>query len=197
MFPNMLFMKLQYKENNAYVYSMSSGGSYLAERGYRQNSLFDPEYTGTGHQPYGFDDIATWYNFYTVVGCKATFYGRLVHGTGPGVRVQMYANVYTTTSDFENTWEDPRGNLVARKTLTKFSTYDDTKFKLTKYFRTKDIRPVLMQGQGETPVSQNPVYTNYIWIHMKSADSQDATVNGSVILKYYCIFTNRLSVPQS
>lgn len=33
------------------------------------NSLFDPNQTGTGHQPYGFDQLATLYNKYRVISC--------------------------------------------------------------------------------------------------------------------------------
>ena len=36
------------------------------------NSLFDPDFTGTGHQPYYFDQFATIYQRYTVIGSKLT-----------------------------------------------------------------------------------------------------------------------------
>ena len=36
------------------------------------NSLFDPNRTGTGHQPYGFDQLSTFYNRYYVTGSKMT-----------------------------------------------------------------------------------------------------------------------------
>lgn len=35
---------------------------------FRLNSLYDPDYTATGTQPYGFDQLATFYNNYTVTG---------------------------------------------------------------------------------------------------------------------------------
>lgn len=34
------------------------------------NSLFDPDRTGTGHQPYGFDQMAALFNRYRVFGCS-------------------------------------------------------------------------------------------------------------------------------
>lgn len=39
---------------------------------FRANSLYDPDYTGTGHQPIGFDQYMQFYNHYTVVGAKIT-----------------------------------------------------------------------------------------------------------------------------
>jgi len=37
---------------------------------FRANSIFDPDQTGTGHQPYGHDTYATMWNHYTVLGSK-------------------------------------------------------------------------------------------------------------------------------
>jgi hypothetical protein len=34
------------------------------------NGMFDPDITGTGHQPYGFDQYMLQYNHYTVIGAK-------------------------------------------------------------------------------------------------------------------------------
>lgn len=39
---------------------------------FRANSIFDPDFTGTGHQPMGRDQWATFYNNYTVIGSKIT-----------------------------------------------------------------------------------------------------------------------------
>ncbi len=36
------------------------------------NSLFDPDVTGVGHQPRGFDEIMPLYDYYVVVGAKIT-----------------------------------------------------------------------------------------------------------------------------
>ena len=43
----------------------------IAKQYMRMNSLFDPDQTGTGHQPYYFDQFAALYNRYTVLGSKA------------------------------------------------------------------------------------------------------------------------------
>jgi len=43
-------------------------GSFQEDYQYNLNSLFDPNRTGTGHQPLGFDQWATFYNRYVVTG---------------------------------------------------------------------------------------------------------------------------------
>jgi len=39
---------------------------------FRANSCFDPDYTGIGHQPMYFDNLAAVYQRYRVIGCKIT-----------------------------------------------------------------------------------------------------------------------------
>lgn len=39
---------------------------------FKANDLYDPDNTGVGHQPYGFDELMAIYNHYTVLGAKAT-----------------------------------------------------------------------------------------------------------------------------
>lgn len=39
------------------------------------NSLYDPDLTGTGHQPYGFDQMAALFNRYRVFGCSYVING--------------------------------------------------------------------------------------------------------------------------
>jgi hypothetical protein len=46
--------------------TLTSSTGVLAKYQYRLNSAFDPDYTGTGHQPMGFDQWSAYYNHYCV-----------------------------------------------------------------------------------------------------------------------------------
>jgi len=50
-------------------------GGTLATYTFSANGLYDPNITGVGHQPMGFDQLIPFYNHYTVIGAriKATF----------------------------------------------------------------------------------------------------------------------------
>ncbi len=53
------------------VAQLKSGvGGVFTSQIYRANDMFDPYFTGVGHQPYGRDTLATLYNKYKVLGVK-------------------------------------------------------------------------------------------------------------------------------
>jgi len=58
--------KLRYVERVALNPVAGGVATYI----FAANSLFDPNVTGTGHQPYGFDQLMAAYNHYTVIGAK-------------------------------------------------------------------------------------------------------------------------------
>lgn len=50
-----------------------AGGSAVAvQHTFLANSVWDPDHTGTGHQPMGFDEMAAQYNHYVVLGSRIT-----------------------------------------------------------------------------------------------------------------------------
>lgn len=63
---------VQLNINNNYLYQ------------FNLNSLFDPDRTGTGHQPYGFDQLSNLYNRYRVIGC---YYTVSAYAVGSPLRV--------------------------------------------------------------------------------------------------------------
>jgi len=67
-FPNSIITKLRYVQ---YLTLTSTSGS-MASNYFRANSVFDPDQTGTGHQPLYRDAYAGIYNHYLVLGSKIT-----------------------------------------------------------------------------------------------------------------------------
>lgn len=67
-----MFKKLTYTQT-ATLTANATGNSSGNSQVWRLNSLFDPDYTGTGHQPLYYDQIITLgYTNYLVHGCKVT-----------------------------------------------------------------------------------------------------------------------------
>lgn len=65
-FPNSIITTMRY----AAVYSLTSDTGTTTSQVWRANGCFDPDYSGTGHQPMFFDEYAAVYNYYTVLGSK-------------------------------------------------------------------------------------------------------------------------------
>lgn len=59
--PNRYICKMKYSTTIA----TAAAGQFI----FNLNSLFDPDRTGVGHQPYGFDPLANLYNRYRVIAC--------------------------------------------------------------------------------------------------------------------------------
>jgi len=78
-FPLRIRRTLRYAQTNVInVVNFST-----AQQVFRANSLYDPDYTGTGHQPNGFDQLMAAYNHFTVT--RARINVRVLQvGTGGG-----------------------------------------------------------------------------------------------------------------
>ncbi len=70
-FPKSQVVKLRYVDTGL---TLDPGVGLISEYVYRANSVFDPDFTGVGHQPMGFDEWANIYNRYTVLGSRITVY---------------------------------------------------------------------------------------------------------------------------
>lgn len=58
--------RLQYFDSVLFTGSASIATSYIVSA----NGCYDPDITGTGHQPIGFDQMMVYYNHYTALGCR-------------------------------------------------------------------------------------------------------------------------------
>lgn len=64
------YTKLRY--NEAHKFAAQSNLNFASSYKYRLNGLFDPNFTGLGHQPMGYDELSSIYKKATVVGARIT-----------------------------------------------------------------------------------------------------------------------------
>lgn len=77
---------------------------------FRLNSIFDPDFTGIGHQPYGHDTLNAVYNRYRVISCS---YNITAYSGGSVVRVAVLpANDVMTPVSVSEICENPRSKWV-------------------------------------------------------------------------------------
>jgi len=97
--------KMKYAET---VNTTGAGGFYQ----FSLNSIFDPNLTGTGHQPYGHDTLATLYNRYRVISCSYRICGNRNNDTLQ--LVALPANeplTYSTSAEYK---ENPRCRYITQ-----------------------------------------------------------------------------------
>lgn len=65
-FPQFMFTKLRYSDK----FTLTISSAVPATHQFNLMNMFDPDRTGTGHQPYYYDELTTLYKYANVYGCK-------------------------------------------------------------------------------------------------------------------------------
>lgn len=126
----------QHVYGSQYSVSLTSGTSVM--RVFRGNGMYDPDRTGTGHQPYGFDQLSALYKYYSVRASSIkVWYVTSSAGTGVLMNVTPDATAATTPtiSAITEMFEMFRGDPV-------FSTNTDGSHAIiskSESARTRDI----------------------------------------------------------
>jgi len=67
-------------------------GAITSTQVFRANDLFDPDFTGTGHQPMGFDQLMVWYNHFCVRTAKIICSFKCTSNSAPTVCLRVDAD---------------------------------------------------------------------------------------------------------
>lgn len=189
--PDRLFVKLVYRESVSF-----SGSGTLEDNVYRGNSLFDPNLTGAGGQPMGFDQWSALYASYTVMGSTIEVTGQFNSGTGTGARVGVtptnFSTVYGTT-DYDRAEEQPYTRSCA---LTMGAAGIGQSRPLKSYMSTAKmigvVQPaVQIEDAYGALVSANPTNTWFwhCWTYPPAGGDKSVIVN--VKITYFAVFETR------
>lgn len=137
-FPTSKVALLRYSDTT----TLTTTSGILQNYNIRANGCFDPNATGIGHQPMGWDQWTTAYNHYVVLGAKITCNWSL-NGTGTAsnsvVGCYLADDVSTAYTTYGGFIESKRGThrfcVVPRNTVKTTSNYSAKKF-----FNVKDVK---------------------------------------------------------
>ncbi len=171
---------------NIDLFCGSSGvvGNYL----FAANGLYDPDITGTGHQPMGFDQMMVFYYHYTVLSSKITVSARN-NGTNPG-----YAAVSRNGSSTAVTVSDDlveAGNIEYRLVNTTSAVPNHVTIKLdmdiSKFSGVDDL---LDDDTYRGDSGSNPTDLEYFHISWWSPFTASSfTCNFDVVIEFEAMFT--------
>lgn len=192
--PDKMYIKLKYSTNQLIASSGNTPGLYI----FRGNSVFDPDYSGIGDQPVGFDQWAQFYKDYKVLASKITVTAIAQSNLAANVAcvsINPETSVPTTGLTPINLIQHPysrhryigQGDGPAPPT---FSNYMTTK----KMYGLKDV----CDEQYIANVATNPQIQWY-WNVSISPTNNTTSVGANIVavITYYVEFSNRILLPQS
>jgi len=114
------FCRMKYCEN-ILVTSLAGAAQYS----FNLNSIFDPNRTGIGHQPYGHDTLETLYNRYRVIKCSYAI--SAIDTNGKYIQVSAIpANELVTVSNIAQVTENARARYITQAPNAALKTLKGT-----------------------------------------------------------------------
>lgn len=191
LFPPRVTKKLRYATSASL--SCSAVGT-VSGRVYSANGLFDPDVTGTGHQPMGFDQMMLSYDHYYVTASKIEVLFKNISASTVNVAIRTDADVVITTSA-DTLLES---GMLLSETLEAKSTYGSAKrlqsaVSIRKFQGVDDVLDVVeLRGT----VAANPVEGTFFHVVTWDPTLNGGTVSVEVIMEFTAVFTEpRLITP--
>lgn len=182
--PQTLITKFQYTTNIPYS-SYPTPQIYV----FRGNGPYDPDASGTGTQPIGFDAMTTFYGYYEVYASKIEV--TLINEMTSSLTMAIVPAITTTDAvDFLTTKAMPLGKTIICGPKGSGSENKT----LINYCRTFDVFGLKAGTDTDigAAMTSNPTRQWYWPVVLESADqSSTITCNVLVVITYYVILSNR------
>ncbi len=163
---------------------------------YSLNGLFDPDITGSGHQPLGYDQFMQMYDHYTVIGARARI---TATNKDTGTPIQVIASIRDKTTTTTNIGQIIENGLNRWTTLGVLTSGNSTKT-LTINFSTKNFfsKSPLQEADLQGTLNNNPVEQAYLHIIVHPLDAVDTSpVLFTIEIEYIAIMTEPKLLAQS
>lgn len=196
-FPARLRTKLRYTETISIASSVGSIGAYV----FNANSVYDPNDSGTGHQPMYYDQYTAVYNHWKVLGAKIQV--QVIQGTGTSVNGPCAVGVISN-DDNSIAGVSQYSQLVEWGQINKYRIINGPygltgpvilteKYSCKRVFKDKYNADSLIGGIATNPTE---LYTFIIWQQpLATSDSQTNTY--SVTIDYIVDFFELRDMAQS
>lgn len=193
-FPNEYFCKLRYCET--FTKTVGTGGVFGTIQKMNLNSLYDPNNTGGGHQPYGYDQISALYRRYLVrrADIMIEFVNPNADGMVAGVMLQSSGGVGTlagqsvdTIKEQPTSWTKPVQNTGSQRAVFKSRVF------MSRLEGLNRIQWSAQQDDYGALVSANP--TLMPSIQFASASDAGSSVDYMfvrVLITFHCQFYDRI-----
>lgn len=200
--PRTKFLSFVYADTD-FALTVNAAGSHQATYTFRGNSCYDPDYTATGVQPYGWDNWAgAQYQKYMVYASKIKLYitTNIATTTCPALKcfVVPYRDTVLSSTDPADLMNYPLARQILVGTNTKTGTY----VKLKHYTSTKRALGwgSYNFGDGSAAYNSNPAvvwYWQILFDNTSWGGGTDVNVHFDVKIKYYTKLYNPVELNES
>lgn len=187
-FADRTLVKLSYNDLRQLFTASTATQDYI----YRGNSVYDPDWSGIGNQPLGFDEWASVYSYYRVYASKLTVSFLSVGGGASNQICATCPNL--TNSSFVSAVRIIETPYSKKRTLTSVSAKGDcfiSNFQSTASIFGVDKQTVQSDDMYSAAVTNNPTNTWYWHVFAYDLGNGEANVYVVVNITYYCEFYRR------
>lgn len=186
-FPSKMRAIMRYSQVISLDPGLAGTGHWL----FRANSIFDPDFTGAGHQPYGHDTYELIYNHYQVIKsvCKVTW----TETTYPSMLVGITMTDDSVVSGTYDTVREIKPTKVA--SMTTAGPFPQ----LTQQFVSTDVFGFDAGGKTTAAFGANPADQNFfdIWAQAANTLVDPGVCRALVNITYYVELTELKDLGQS
>jgi len=187
-----LLTKLRYADSKSVVSSLAVPSDIV----YTCNGLYDPDVSGTGHQPRGFDELMDLYNHYVVIGANITVE---MSNLSTSDSIVGYITVRDSATAISSPSDVMEGTKVLTKILTPVSGQSKAVFKMklnpNKFMsRSKPLSDPDIKGS----TTANPVEQCYFHFgHFCTDQTSTSTAEYLIHIDYICVLIEPRNPAQS
>jgi len=158
--------------------------------------MFDPNISGTGHQPYYFDQLAALYDHYCVIGskCKFTIINTGVNDPAYGVCAFVDDDTTATYSSLDEIAERQTGKYHKTPAIQATHSYKlSLNWSAKKYFGKDPLSNTDLQGT----VAANPTEQSYYKVAVQANAASNVTTAVTCEIEYIAVWKEIKEVAQS
>lgn len=197
-FPKTTKVKLRY----CATVSLNPGLGTTANHVFRANGLYDPDQTGIGHQPMGFDQWSTFYNHYVVESSKmnAEFFYSSTTAVDSGIVCGiMLSDDATVPTGFYGLIEQPTtvyNSMQATHPMTR-RVMCSKNFKAKEFFNIKDVIDNTSRIGAAVNATPIEVAAFVVWASSVEGTVDPPPITALITMDYVVTFSEPKELPMS
>ena len=182
------------------VTNTGPGGAGWSTYRFNLNSIYDPDQTGLGHQPYGHDTLQSLYNRYRVIKCNYTISAISTGGTSGNqytVVAALPANEVHSISRIEDAQETPKCKFITQAPNSGLKILKGSVYLPSLMGRSKAQYMADDRYQATYGTSPNELAILNIYAGLLNGAAETITTQLNIVLEYVVESFDFKVLPQS